>query len=84
MLVIYRESHLTKLEGWNIHMAQAELYRDPHAKFIRAASLEEIVREYMHFALPLRRRYHIKFEGRMYSGDEIHDLLDRVEKSWHV
>jgi DNA-directed RNA polymerase subunit M/transcription elongation factor TFIIS len=55
----------------------AELYTSPGGKFIRADSLPRILAHWQSFRAPQKRTHSIKYEGELYSSDEV-DKLQRL------
>jgi hypothetical protein len=57
----------------------AELYRRPNAKFIKGSEVSAIAKQYLSFAVARKKEFFIKYQGSIYSGEDVGRLLDNLE-----
>ena len=57
----------------------AELYRRPNAKFIKGGEVSALAKQYLSFAVARKKEFFIKYQGHVYSGEDVSRLLDSLE-----
>jgi hypothetical protein len=56
---------------------KAELYNSPGGKFIRSDTLPRILAHWRSLRAPQKQKHFIKYDGKLYEGDEVDNLQIR-------